>query len=84
MTYSVRIKRSAAKELGRIAKPDRLRLIAAIDGLAQGPRGGKALKGGLSGLRRIRVGDYRVLYEVSDEELQVLVVRVRLRREVYG
>ncbi len=83
MNYSVKIKRSVAKELSKIEKPERGRLIDAIDRLAENPLQGAVLKGELRGLRRIRVGDYRVLYEVRDQELVVLVVRVRHRREVY-
>ena len=83
MSYSIRIKNSAAKELARIAEPDRTRIITAIDSLAENPHRGTLLKGDLSGLRRIRVGDYRVVYEVSESELLVLFIRVRHRREVY-
>ncbi len=63
-----------------MAKPDRAQIVAAINQLAETPRIGMALKGDLRGLRRFRVGDYRILYEVRDEEL---VVRVAPRREVY-
>lgn len=83
MRYSIRIKRSAERELARIAKPQRRRIIDAIDRLADQPGAGSRLKGSLRGLRRIRVGDYRVLYEVLDGELIVLVVRVAHRREAY-
>jgi mRNA interferase RelE/StbE len=44
---------------------------------------GSALKGDLRGLRRIRVGDYRIVYEVRDDDLVVLVVRVRHRQDIY-
>ena len=83
MSYSIRIKESAARELRRIRKPDRVRIVAAIDRLADTPHLGTALKGGLTGLRRLRVGDYRVLYEIRDEELVVLVIRVAHRRDAY-
>lgn len=83
VNYSIRIKRSAAKELSRIAKPERVRLVQAIDRLAQEPLRGKSLKGELRGLRRIRVGDYRVVYEVQDRQLSILVIRVRHRRDLY-
>lgn len=83
MTYSIRIKGSAARELARIAKPDRLRIVAAIDRLADNPFLGDALKGELRGLRRIRVGNYRVLYEIRDDALVVLVVRVSQRGRAY-
>lgn len=83
MSYSVKVKASAAKALARIAQPHRLRLITAIDSLKDNPHQGTLLKGDLSGLRRIRVGDYRVIYEVNEGELVVLVVTVGHRREVY-
>jgi len=83
MPFSVRIKASAAEELGAIDATSRRRLVAAIDALATDPLRGQALKGGLTGLRRIRVGDFRVVYEVRETELVVLVVRVGHRREVY-
>jgi len=60
MTYSVSIKRSALKALERISRNDRLRVIEAIDGLGTQPTAGSVLKGEFAGLRRIRVGVYRV------------------------
>ena len=83
MPFSIRIKRSAAKELESVSKEARRRLVGAIDSLVENPLAGSPLKGGLRGLRRLRVGDYRVIYEVLDGELIVLVVRVSHRREAY-
>lgn len=83
MTYSIRIKASAAGDLRRIAKPERARIVAAIDRLAGNPFPGSVLKGELRGLRRLRVGDHRVLYEIRNDELVVLVVRIAHRRDAY-
>ena len=83
MSYSIRIKKSAAKDLAAIERTHRERIIAAIDNLKTNPHRGTQLKGELSGLRRIRVGDYRVIYEVAHKELIVLVIRVRHRRDVF-
>ncbi len=83
MSFSIRIKQSAARELRRIARPDRTRIVAAIDRLAETPHLGTSLKGDHRGLRRLRVGDYRVVYEIRDDELVVLVVRVAHRRDAY-
>jgi len=83
MRYAIRIKESAARELQRIPRPERERLIAAIDRLAEKPFAGSALKGELRGLRRIRVGDYRLIYEVQERDLVVLVLRAAHRREAY-
>ena len=83
MSFSIRIKASAAKDLERVSKSDRLRIVDAIDRLAGHPLVGSALKGDLRGLRRLRVGDYRVIYEVRNNDLVVLVVRIAHRRDVY-
>ncbi len=83
MNYSIRIKRSAAKELARIPMPDRERLVAAIDRLAESPFVGETLKGQTRGLRRLRAGVYRVLYEIQKDALVVLVVGVAHRRRAY-
>lgn len=82
-SYSVQIKASAAKELERVAKSERTRIITAIDQLGKNPFLGKVLKGDLRGLRRIRVSNYRVIYEVRGETLIVLVVRVAHRSDAY-
>ena len=74
VSYSVRIKGSAAKELAGIPKPARARIVFAVDRLREQPLAGTLLKGGLRGLRRLRVGDYRIVYEVLDGELVVLVL----------
>jgi len=83
VTYSISIKQSAVKALTGIPKPDRARLIEAIDALGQNPSAGSALKGEFSGLRRIRVGTYRIVYEVQDQRLLILVIRIGHRRGVY-
>ncbi len=83
MNYSVRIKESAVQKLARVQYGERVRIVRAIDGLAENPLAGLVLKGDLRGIRRLRVGDYRVVYEVLDGELVVLVVRVAHRRDVY-
>jgi mRNA interferase RelE/StbE len=83
VSYSVRIKRSAAKALRRINEADRNRLVEAIDRLATEPHAGGLLKGEFAGLRRLRVGRYRIIYEAIDRELVILVVRIGHRRDIY-
>jgi len=83
VTYSLQIKKSAAKALAKISKNDRIRLIEAIDRLREEPNAGGVLKGEFAGLRRLRVGSYRIIYEVIDDQLVILVVRVAHRRDVY-
>lgn len=83
MTYSLKIKDSAVKALRRVPKADRVRLIEAIDRLATEPTAGGVLKGEFRGLRRLRVGSYRVVYEVDQGKLTILVVRLGHRKDVY-
>ncbi len=83
MTYSLQIKRSAAKALAKITKNDRIRLVEAIDRLREEPNAGGVLKGEFAGLRRLRVGSYRIIYEVFDEQLVVLVIRIGHRKDLY-
>ena len=83
MSWSVRIKKSAREDLRRVDAGDRVRLVAAIDDLAERPYRGSNLKGDLTGLRRIRVGSYRIIYEIREGELVVLVVRVAHRGRAY-
>ena len=83
VSYSIRIRGSARRELAQLPRDARERVIAAIDTLGEHPLAGSPLKGGLRGLRRQRVGDYRILYELLDNELIILVVRVAHRRESY-
>lgn len=82
-SYSVVIKRSAAKELEDVPRKDRPKLVGKIQALATNPRpeGSEKLAG--QDRYRIRHGDYRVLYEVDDTVVVVTVVRVAHRREVY-
>jgi mRNA interferase RelE/StbE len=83
VSWSIRIKGSAAKALRNVHPVERRRLVAAIDRLAREPHAGSVLKGEFAGLRRIRVGTFRIVYEARDEELVILVVRVAHRREAY-
>jgi len=84
MQYSISYVPSAAKVIRKLDKPTARRLLDAIGALAIDPRpsGCIQLKGG-DGELRIRVGDYRIVYDVQDDELVVLVLRIGHRREVY-
>jgi mRNA interferase RelE/StbE len=83
MTYSVSILRSAQKSLGSIPSAFQDRIVTAIRRLASNPRppGVKKLAG--RDAWRIRAGDYRVIYEIEDADLMILVVDIGHRREIY-
>jgi len=85
--YEVRLARRAVRSLENLQRRDQQRIRAAIDLLAETPRPPSyvALQGEV-GVYRVRVGDYRIVYEVLDQALVVQVVqvvRVGHRREVY-
>jgi len=82
--YRVLLERAAEKDLSRLSVEIHDRLIVAIRSLGQNPRPSGCRK--LAGSKndwRIRVGDYRVIYEIADTIRVVRVNRVRHRREVY-
>ena len=81
--YSLKIKQSAFKELQKLDKKERIRVVSAIDQLTENPHIGKVLKGELTGLRRIRSGNYRVIYEINELEVIILVLRIAHRKQVY-
>jgi mRNA interferase RelE/StbE len=82
--YEIRFHPSTARELERLDAQARRRVERAVDRLAQEPRAGGAVKlRGAEDLWRLRVGDYRVIYQIRDAALLVLVIRVRHRREAY-
>jgi mRNA interferase RelE/StbE len=82
--YTVDFTTGAAKEIRKLDVGARRRILASLAELATEPRpkGCKKLAGEPSAWR-IRIGDYRVLYEIQDDILTVTVVRVAHRREVY-
>lgn len=81
--YRVEVQRSAERDLDRLSTMLFDRISARLIALADDPHPPGAEK--LAGLEafRIRVGDYRVVYEVDDSARVVVVTRIRHRREVY-
>ncbi len=84
MTYRVTLSPMAARQLRKLDAQVRRRIQAALDLLAEQPRPPSAtrLVGG-SGEWRVRTGDYRIVYEIEDDHLLVLVLRLGHRREIY-
>ncbi|MBB0970225.1 type II toxin-antitoxin system RelE/ParE family toxin [Dietzia aerolata] len=84
MSYSITYKPSAAKALRKVHPTEQKRIVRAIEALAEAPRptGAIQLSGG-DGELRIRVGNYRIIYDIEDDALVVLVLRIGHRGDVY-
>ena len=83
MKYSVDVIRSAQKQLEKFPADHQERILVAMEGLAEVPRPDGCTK--LSGRDawRVRVGDYRVIYEVADESQRVTIVVIAHRKDAY-
>ena len=84
MTFRISLAPSAARQLRKFDPQVRRRIEAALELLAVDPRPPAAIQlvGG-SGEWRVRTGDYRIVYEINDGELLVLVLHVGHRRDIY-
>lgn len=82
--YAVTFARSARKELEALDPRLVARIVGRIEALITQPRpsGSQKLKG-TENQWRVRVGDYRVVYEIDDRDCTILVARIRHRRDVY-
>jgi len=84
MAYRIEIKRSARKEMQTLLRREQRRIATAIEALAEEPRPAGVRKIiGADDLYRLRVGDYRVVYQICDRKLIVLIIRIAHRKDVY-
>lgn len=88
MTYSVRFSRQADRDLRRLDRSQQAQVMAWIkknlEGCEDPRRSGHALTGEFRRLWRYRVGNYRIIAEIVDGELVIIVIEVGHRRNVYG
>ena len=86
MAWIVKFKESAKKELSKLDKPIAKKLVFFLHTLStcENPRDkGKQLKGKLKDFWRYRVGDYRIITKITDQEITILVLKVAHRKDVY-
>ncbi|OGQ36134.1 MAG: addiction module toxin RelE [Deltaproteobacteria bacterium RIFCSPHIGHO2_12_FULL_43_9] len=84
MIYKIDFTRAARKQFLGFPEQVQIRLEEKIDKLAKDPRpNGVEKLSGLENIYRIRIGKYRVIYNIQDEVLIVLVVKIGHRKEVY-
>ncbi len=84
MAYTIVFAPRAEKDFKKLDKPIQKQLRPKIDALAKNPRHHGAEKlAGEDDLYRIRSGDYRIVYQIQDKQLVVLLVKIGHRREIY-
>lgn len=84
MKYRVEFKRSAAKALKKIPRRHQIRIRDKIDSLSEElPAPNLSKMKGDNPFHRIRVGDYRIVYEIQDDILLILVLKIGHRKDIY-
>ena len=84
MPYRIQVKKSAAKEIAALPKRDRRSVVKAIETLTETPRPvGVRKLAGTKDAYRLRVGDYRIIYQIDDNVLTIFIIRVRHCKDVY-
>ena len=83
MSWTLRYTNSAARSIHRLDPQIRRRIQAALEVLSQEPERGKPLQLTLKGLRSWRTGDFRIVYRLLVEEIEILIIAVGHRRDVY-
>lgn len=84
MSYRIEVKKSAAKSLRKIPKADQKRIADKIDSLAENtPNPDTTKMKGNNPFHKIRVGDYRIIYEIHENVLSILIVKIGHRKDIY-
>jgi len=82
--YSIRFKSSVKKDLRSIQKQHVLRILKAIEGLAEDPRPSNAKPLTGRDAWRVRIGHYRAIYTINEQEIIIEVIKIGHRKNVYG
>jgi len=86
VSYTIRLSRETEGDLEKLAQSDRTlfdRILRKIESLTEHPRAGKPLVADHKGEFSLRVGSYRVVYEVQDSSRTVFILTVKHRKHVY-
>ena len=83
MTYEVYLTSEAETFLKKCDKSVRGRIVKRLTTLGNDPEAGKPLTAVLAGLRSLRIGDYRAIYEIKNSELLILVIKIGHRKNAY-
>jgi mRNA interferase RelE/StbE len=84
LSYQVELAPAAVRQLKKLTRDIQERIVQRLEDLAQEPRPDGVVKlESVESLYRIRLGDYRIVYQIQDEILLIIVVKIAHRREVY-
>jgi mRNA interferase RelE/StbE len=84
MNYSIEFSKRASKQFQALPQSVQERLVSQIEALAENPRPPKVKKlVGEENQYRIRVGDYRIVYQIQDQLLLILILKIGHRSEIY-
>ncbi len=83
MSYSVEVTPAAERQIRKLDRETQRRVLTCLEKLGEEPRPRDCVKLQAEDLYRVRAGDYRIIYEIEDRRLIVLVLKVGHRREVY-
>lgn len=84
MKYEIQVKKSVYKALNKIPHNDQIKISKDIKSLSNNPRPSKSIKLKNSDYYRIRCGIYRVIYEIKDNQLVIIILKVDHRKDVYN
>ena len=83
MKYNLLLSHKFDRDFSRLEKNLQDRVVGSLRNLNENPHAGKQLKGKLRDLLSWRVGDYRILYQIQEDELLIFAISVRHRKHVY-
>jgi len=81
--YNLILKTTAKKFLKRLNKDIQKEIINKLKKLKENPKLGKPLIGNLSGLWRLRINKYRIIYQIKNQELTILILEIGHRKNIY-
>lgn len=81
--YQIIFSRIAEKDLEKVDKADKPRIFAALFDLRKDPHLGKKLEGKFSECYSLRVGSYRIIYQIYKSQLNILIIRIGPRQGIY-
>lgn len=84
MIFDIEVKKSVFKALKKISASQQIKILRVIKGLSKNPHPKNCLKLAGSSYYRVRCGDYRIIYDIQDQKLVIIVLKVGHRKDIYS